>query len=132
MPSFGYSTDVVNISYHVSPLDIAWYVVGLVAMWWIYEKMGRKGWEGIIPLYNLYVLFEVLYGKGWRFLLLLIPLYDIYLLFKYNIDLSRKFGKSGWFGVGLVFFTPIFRCILAFGKAEFIKPEPEPEIEYEF
>ena len=28
-------------------------VLLLVSMWKVYEKAGRQGWEGIIPIYNL-------------------------------------------------------------------------------
>ena len=52
--------------------------ITMVANWMIYKKMGRQGWEGIVPVYNLYVLCEELYGKGWKFLFFLIPLYNIY------------------------------------------------------
>ena len=27
-------------------------VLLLVSMWKVYEKAGRQGWEGIIPIYN--------------------------------------------------------------------------------
>ena len=49
-------------------------VVSLAANWRVYQKMGRQGWEGIIPFYNIYVQFEVLYGQGAKMFLLLIPL----------------------------------------------------------
>ncbi len=92
-------------------------VLVLISEWKVYEKMGRAGWEGIVPLYNCYVLFQVLYGNGWRFLLLLIPIYDIYLLFKVNIDLAHAFNKGTGFGVGLTLLAPIFNMILGFGDA---------------
>jgi len=92
-------------------------IVSLAAAWRIYQKMGRQGWEGIIPIYNSYVLFEELYGNGWKMLLMLIPLFNIYLGFKVNIELAKRFHQSTGFGVGLVFLYPIFASILAFGNA---------------
>ena len=53
-------------------------ILTLVAEWMIFKKMGRQGWEGIVPFYNTYVLCQELYGNGWKFLLLLIPIYNIY------------------------------------------------------
>lgn len=53
-------------------------ILTLVAEWMIFKKMGRQGWEGIVPIYNTYVLCQELYGNGWKFLLLLIPIYNIY------------------------------------------------------
>lgn len=91
-------------------------VVTLAAAWRIYQKMGRKGWEGIIPLYNIYVMMEELYGYGWRMLLFLIPFYNIYLTFKVNIDLAARFHQGVGFGVGLTLLNPVFSIILGFGK----------------
>ena len=98
-------------------LELIVTILTLAASWRIFQKMGRKGWEGIIPLYNTYVLMEELYGSGWRMLLFLIPLYNIYLAFRVNIDLAHKFHQSSGFGVGLTLLHPIFGCILGFGKA---------------
>lgn len=61
-------------------------ILTLVAEWMIFKKMGRQGWEGIVPFYNTYVLCQELYGNGWKFLLLLIPIYNIYFVIKMNID----------------------------------------------
>ena len=48
----------------------------LVCMWIIFRKAGKPGWAAIVPFYNLYVLFEITWGSGMRFLLLLIPIYN--------------------------------------------------------
>lgn len=90
------------------------------ALWMIFQKMGYEGWEGIIPFYNLYILFQELYGDGWRFLLIFIPFYNIYIFIKMYIDLAHAFHKSTGFGVGAVFFPEIFLCILAFGSSSFV------------
>ena len=37
----------------------------------------------------------------------------------YRLALALAFGKDTWFAIGLMFLTPIFACILGFGKAEF-------------
>ena len=89
----------------------------LASNWRIFQKMGRNGWEAIVPLYNGYVLFEELYGNGWKILLVLIPFYNIYIAFKTYIDLAHRFHQSTGFGVGLVFLYPVFGAILAFGDA---------------
>jgi len=89
----------------------------LASLWVVFKKMGREGWEGIIPFYNLYTLCEELYGNGFKALLLLIPLYNIFFIFKMNIDLAKGFNKSAGFGIGLVFLSFIFFPILGFGDA---------------
>ena len=57
-------------------------ILVIVGNWKIYKKMGRQGWESIVPIYNEYVLCDVLYGNGWKFLLILIPIYNIYFVIK--------------------------------------------------
>lgn len=37
----------------------------------------------------------------------------------YFVNLSKSFGKSGGFAVGLLFLFPIFICILGFGSAQY-------------
>lgn len=94
-------------------------IVSLVASWMVFKKMGREGWEGIIPLYNTYVLCDVLYGNGWKFLLLLIPFYNIYFSIKMIVDQAHAFNKSTGFAIGMLFFPYIFLLILGFGDAVF-------------
>ena len=100
-------------------LSIIVSIVALIANWRIFQKMGREGWEGIVPFYNTYVLCQELYGNGWKFLLFLIPLYNIYFAFKLNIDLAHKFNKGTGFGIGLVLLSTIFLCILAFDSSTY-------------
>ena len=98
-------------------LSILCTIVSLVASWMIYKKMGREGWEGIIPIYSTYVLCQELYGNGWKCLLLLIPLYNIYFGIKIYIDWAKAFGKNAGFAIGMLLLPFIFQLILAFGDA---------------
>ncbi len=91
------------------------FLLDLVALWVIFKKMGHEGWEGIVPFYNLYILFEEFYGNGWKVLLLLIPIYNIYLIISLFIKMAHAFGQSSGFGVGLALLSPIFMPVLAFG-----------------
>ena len=87
----------------------------LVCMWIIFRKAGKPGWAAIVPFYNLYVLFEITWGSGMRFLLLLIPIYNIILSIQTQVRLAKAFGKSGGFAAGLIFLPYIFIPLLAFG-----------------
>lgn len=95
-------------------------VLGIVAMWKIFEKAGEPGWAAIIPFYNLYVLFKITWGSGWKFLLLLIPIANIVFLIITMVKLAKAFGKSGGFAVGLIFLSVIFYCILAFDQSQYL------------
>lgn len=94
-------------------------ILTLAANWRIFQKMGRKGWEGLIPFYNLYVLFEEIQGNGMRIFLMLIPLFNIYVIIKLNLDMARAFNQTTAFGWGLVLLNTIFLLILAFGDSQF-------------
>lgn len=98
-------------------LSIIFTILSLVANWMIYKKMGREGWEGIIPFYSFYVLCEELYGSGWKFLCVLIPFYNIYFGIKLYFDWAKAFNKGTGFALGMLFLPFIFQLILAFGDA---------------
>lgn len=96
-------------------LSLALCVFVLVCMWIVFRKAGKPGWAAIVPFYNLYVLFEITWGSGMRFLLLLIPIYNIILSIQTQVRLAKAFGKSGGFAAGLIFLPYIFIPLLAFG-----------------
>ena len=106
-------TTAISISVVVSIL----FVIG---MWKMFAKAGEPGWASIIPIYNLYVLFKITWGKGAKFLLLLIPIYNIVVFIKNELKLARAFGKGTGFAVGLIFFSPIFYAILGFSDAQYL------------
>ena len=90
------------------------YVLIIVATWKVFEKAGKPGWAAIVPFYNQYVLFEITWGDGWRFLLMLIPIYNIVVAVQTNLRVARAFGKSDGFGVGLLFLPFVFYPMLGF------------------
>ena len=94
-------------------------ILSVVVMWMIFVKAGKPGWKSIVPLYNLWVLTQMVYGKGSKVFLILIPFYNIYWIIKLYINLGRVFGKKGGFLVGMVFLSPVFLSILAFDDSEY-------------
>lgn len=125
----------------------------IVCMWIIFKKAGRKWRESIIPFWNSFVTFKIVWKQN-RFWFLLLPwlvqwfvmwllnglwmgwsqiinivsiicglfalvwlILFIIMLFK----LAKKFWKSWWFGLWLLFLSPIFFGILAFWNAKYQK-----------
>ena len=93
---------------------------GIVALWKIFTKAGEPGWAALIPLYNAYVLFKITWGNGVKFLLMLIPIYNIVVIIQTMSKLAKAFGKSGGFVLGLIFLSPVFMLMLAFGDAQYV------------
>jgi hypothetical protein len=104
-------------------LSLVFYIISVVAMWKMFEKAGEAGWKSIIPIYNLYVLFKIAWGKGWMFLLLLIPVVNIVIAIMFDIKLAKSYGG----GIGMIllciFLPTISYLILGFGSAEYIGPQ---------
>ena len=90
-----------------------------ICQWIIYEKAGRKGWESIIPIYNVVVAFEFLNIPMWMIILLFIPGANVAVPIVMAVKLAERFGKTSGFAVGLIFLPVVFYPILAFGKAKF-------------
>lgn len=90
-----------------------------VCSWKIFAKAGKPGWAAIVPIYNLFVLLEIIGKPLWWIILMLIPLVNIVVSFLVYLALAGKFGKGGGFGVGLVFLPFIFFPILAFDSSTY-------------
>jgi hypothetical protein len=113
-------------AFHFPTWLIILYVVILVitiAGWWkIFEKAGKPGWASIIPFYNYIVACEIVGKPIWWFLLMICPCINfIFLIWVANL-ISKSFGKSEGFTVGLILLNPIFACILGFGDAVYLGP----------
>ncbi len=116
---YEYSTPVYS-SPVTSIISLALGVLLIVSMWMIFKKAGKPGWAAIVPFYNIYVEYEITWGSGWRFLMLLIPFYNIILAIQTQVKLAKAFGKGGGFAVGLIFLPYVFQPILAFSDAAYL------------
>lgn len=94
-------------------------VLFIVACWRIYTKAGEPGWASLVPFYSNYVLFKIAFGNGWLFLLMLVPIANIVVSIMLIFKLAKAFGQGVGFGFGLLFLSPIFLLILAFGSSEY-------------
>ena len=106
---------------------IAFVVLMIVANWKIFTKAGQEGWKSIIPFYNLYTELKIVGMNPWLFLVAFIPFVGGLIFAIVNIiasvKLSKVFGHEIGFALGLIFLTPIFRLILAFGSSEYVGPQ---------
>jgi uncharacterized membrane protein YhaH (DUF805 family) len=97
-------------------------VLFIAGMWKTFEKAGKPGWAALIPIYNAIVLIEII-GKPMIWILwMLIPCVNIVFGIWATNLLSKSFGKSEGFTVGMIIFPYIFWPILGFGDAKYLGP----------
>ncbi|GGI22971.1 DUF5684 domain-containing protein [Pedobacter mendelii] len=97
-------------------------VVAVIGMWKTFEKAGKPGWAAIVPIYNIIILLEIV-GKPMIWILwLIIPCVNlVFSVWLYNL-VSKSYGKSEGFTVGLILLPFIFWPILGFGDAKYLGP----------
>jgi hypothetical protein len=95
-----------------------WTIMVIVAasMWMIFDKAGKPGWAAVIPVYNFWVLLEVIKKPWWWILLMLIPIVNLVVAIVATRETARVFGQGVAFTIGLIFLPFIFYPILALGK----------------
>ena len=110
-------------------------VLMIVSMWKIFQKAGKQGWEAIVPIYNIIVLFQITKTPLWLIILLLIPLVNFIGSFVVAIilglNIAKVFGKDSVFGILCIFFPYIMYPVLAFSDAQYVEdatPHVAPEI----
>lgn len=103
------------------PIIIIWVIV-IAGQWKVFTKAGKPGWACIIPFYNLIVILEIVGKPIWWFFLFLIPCVNIiFLVWTLNL-VSKSFGQSEGFTVGLLLLGFIFWPILGFGNYPYLGP----------
>ncbi len=105
----------------VIPALIVW-IISAIGQWKVYEKAGKPGWAALIPIYNAIVLLEIVGKPVWWLFLFLIPCVNIvFLIWTMNL-LSKSFGQSEGFTIGLIIVPFIFFPILVFVNYRYLGP----------
>lgn len=100
---------------------IIW-AISVAGMWKTFEKAGKPGWAAIIPIYNIIIMLEIV-GKPMIWILWLILPCTNFVFGIWLINLmSKSYGKSEGFTLGLIFLSFIFWPILGFGSARYLGP----------
>lgn len=123
MPEYDYSSAASSdpgIFGVVFPLImLVFALIALVGCWKLFTKAGKPGWAAIIPIYNSFVLMQIIKKPWWWLLLLFIPFVSLIITLVISIELAKAFGKSTIFGVILLWLFPIGILILGFDKSKY-------------
>jgi hypothetical protein len=101
-------------------------VLFIASLWKIFVKANQPGWAAIIPIYNIYVLTQIVGRPAWWIVLFLIPCVNIVAAIMLALDLAKSFGKDIGFAIGMILLPIIFYPILGFGKAAYVGPSVRP------
>lgn len=130
---FAASSDTSNATSNVAliviglvlVIAILYLVIG--GLYKIFVKSGKPGWAAIVPIYNSWVIAEIVGKPGWWGLyplLGLIPfvggLISLVISVVFAVWLAKVFGKGALFAVfGLVLFPFVGIPMLGFGSAKY-------------
>lgn len=142
------NTDATNNVYSIIAA-----VLTIIFMWKIFEKAGEKGWKVLIPVYNTYILFKLVWNtkmfwvaffmifvacifasvsminindalSGLCAILFIITLFVLFIIeVELVFNLGNAFGKGVLFNLGLLLLSVIFCGILAFDSSKYIGPK---------
>lgn len=104
-----------------SILYLAIVILVLVGLWKIFTKAGKPGWAILIPIYNLYVLLQIVNKPWWWLILFIVPVVNfVFIIWTFN-RLSKSFGQGVGFTIGLLILSFIFIPVLGFGSYSYKK-----------
>ena len=111
---------------------IASYILLSISLYFVFEKVGEAGWQGLVPGLNFAVWSKLTGRSPYYALWLLVPIVNIFAFVGMSIDLVRSFGKySFWHSVLAVVYPPAFFFYLGLSKDErYIEPAWVKEKEY--
>lgn len=68
-------------------------LIYFLSFWKIFEKNGRKKWEGFVPVYNIYVWLKIINKPWWWLFFFPIPFVNLIVAIGCNVETARLFGK---------------------------------------
>ena len=89
-------------------------VLQIIGMGKLFQRFNKPGWASLIPLYNYYIMCEIVELPKYFVLLLIVPVANIYALYKIYDGICKKCEKPSWYTFAMLFFPYIFIPILGF------------------
>lgn len=100
---------------------IFWFLLQGTAYYKFFEKAGKEGWKGFVPLYNYYVHLEIVGRPVWWIILLFVPVINFFVALTMHLDLMKSFGKYTYLDQVLgVIFAPLYMNYIAWSDTKYI------------
>ncbi len=111
-------------------LTILLFLASLAGLWNIFIKAGYRGWEAIVPFYNVYIWLKVIGKPIWWFVFVLLPFINVFTVLLMVVETLKCFRKDslGQQALGVIF--PFFYLpYLGFSPGEtYTQPRDLPVI----
>lgn len=105
---------------------ILWYVLQGTAYYKFFEKAGKEGWKGFVPVLNYYIHLEIVGRPKWWVVLLFVPVINFFVGLTMHLDLMKSFGKYTYLDQVLgVVFAPIYMNYIAWTDTKYIDKATE-------
>lgn len=100
---------------------IGWYIFQGVAYYKFFEKAGKAGWIGFVPLYNYYTHIEIVGRPKWWVALLFVPVINFFVGLTMHLDLMKSFGRYTYLDQVLgVVFAPLYMTYIAWTDTKYL------------
>ncbi|MBL8924448.1 MAG: signal peptidase I [Myxococcaceae bacterium] len=96
--------------------------VVIAGLWKLFAKAGQPGWAAIVPIYNTYVMTQIVGRPILWFILTFVPCINLVAMVLIMIDLAKSFGKSTGYAIGMILLPFIFIPMLGFSDAQYGGP----------
>jgi signal peptidase I len=106
-------------------LTALFFLLTVVALFKIFIKAGRPGWESLIPMYNLWIWVKIIKKPYWWFLILLVPYINVFMILLMIVEILKCFNKNGLVAQTLSVLVPFFYLpyLAFFDKTPYSDPE---------
>ncbi|WP_418359293.1 signal peptidase I [Sphingobacterium detergens] len=68
-------------------------IIAAYGFWLLFEKAGRRGWEGIVPVYSQWIQGQITNRPVWYIVLLIVPIVNVFVFYNLYLDFIHCFGK---------------------------------------
>lgn len=112
------------------------YIVTSIIMGFMFKKAGEPMWKAWVPVYNMWVLYELAGYKGWVYLLVVlsatllgwipvvgfvVALAAIAVTIMVALNLQRAYGKETVWIILYIFLPLVWMAVIAFDKSTYDK-----------
>ncbi|MGP1515160.1 MAG: signal peptidase I [Bacteroidales bacterium] len=103
-------------------------VLVFIGLWKIFIKAGYKGWQSLVPFYNVWIAIKIIDKKFWWFIYMLIPFINVFVIILIFIEFAKCLNHRGLIFQILVALLPwIMLPLMGFNKDIYTHPKDAGE-----